>query len=747
MKNNFSTIINHMINPIRILLFISFFVAPAIQSKAQNHEKEDTLTSKTIDSVFVNTYLKNAAPKYIAEVVGVNIYSGKKTNQVYLDASRMNLAQNITRTAFAQIPGLTMWDMDGAGLQINVGSRGTDSHRSIEMNMRQNGYNINSDIFGYPEDHYTPPLQAVQQVQLVRGSAALQFGSQFGGMMNYVMKEADSTKPFSYTGEQTTGSNNFFNSFNSVSGTKGKLSYYAYYDYRHGDGWRPDAGFNYHAYYANISYRFNAQTNLSFQFSRMDYVQKIAGGLTDVQFNQSAKQSFRSRNWFNPEINIPALIFKHSISDNTNLEITANALFGQRNSVQFIAAPAIADTFNTTLGSYNPRQVDRDYYSGFTTEARLLHHYKLGSVNNVLATGLRYSNETTKRRQKGVGTAGNDFDLSLVKPYGIDLHFSTKNYAAFAENIFQLTKRFSITPGMRYEIINTSLTGKINNASIDVAYKGNRHFPLFGAGMQYQVNKLSQLYGNISQAYRPFLYANVTPADRVDVIDPNLKDSKGYDIDLGYRGHYSDVLNFDINAFYLFYGNRVGLISQKKPDNSTYLLTTNIGDALTKGVELYVELSLLKSITKRYTRDDIRIFNSLSYNHARYLDANLNKGGTTINVKDNHVENVPDWMNKAGLTLQHNDFSTTFQYSYTSKSFNDAFNTVSSTDGITGVIPAYNLWDWSINYNFSKQFHLSGGINNLANEKYYNRRITMYPGPGILPADGRTFYVSFGVKI
>jgi Fe(3+) dicitrate transport protein len=729
---------------LHVLLICSLFQSLQAQVKPKSG---DTLRSKTLDPVFVNSYSKNAAPKYIAEVVGMNIYSGKKTNQIYLDASRMNLAQNVTRTAFAQIPGLTMWEMDGAGLQINVGSRGTDSHRSIEMNMRQNGYNINSDMFGYPEDHYTPPLQAVQQVQLVRGSAALQFGSQFGGMMNYVMKEPDSTKPFTYTGDQTTGSNNFFNSFNSVSGTKGKVSYYAYYDYRHGDGWRPNAAFNYHAYYANINYALTSKTSLSFQFSRMDYVQKIAGGLTDVQFNQNAKQSFRLRNWFNPEINIPALIFKHSISANTNLEITANALFGQRNSVQFIAAPAIADTFNTSLSSYNPRQVDRDYYSGFNTEARLLHHYKIGSVSSVLATGLRYSTELTKRRQKGVGTTGNDFDLSLVKPYGIDLRFSTRNYAVFAENIFQLTKRFSITPGIRYEIINTSLTGKISNASFDVAYRGNRHFPLFGTGVQYQVNKLSQLYGNISQAYRPFLYANVTPADRVDVVDPDLKDSKGYDIDLGYRGHYSDILNFDINAFYLFYGNRVGLISQKKPDGSSYLLTTNIGDALTKGVELYVELSLLKSITQRRTTDDIRIFNSLSYNHARYLDANFNKGGTTINVKDNYVENVPDWMNKSGLTLQHNDFSTTLQYSYASKSFNDAVNTVSSSDGITGVIPDFYVWDWSINYNFPKQFHLSGGINNLTNEKYFNRRITMYPGPGILPADGRTFYISFGMKI
>ena len=177
------------------------------------------------------------------------------------------------------------------------------------------------------------------------------------------------------------------------------------------------------------------------------------------------------------------------------------------------------------------------------------------------------------------------------------------------------------------------------------------------------------------------------------------------------------------------------------------MLTTNIGDAVTKGAEVYLELSLLKTIIKRHTLNDIRIFNSLSYNHARYTSAQINKSGTNINVRGNYVENVPEWMNKTGLTLQHKHLTTTFQYSYTSRSFNDAFNTKISTDGITGLIPAYHVWDWSINWLFAKGFHISGGVNNFANEKYFNRRITMYPGPGILPADGRTFYISLGIKM
>ena len=372
--------------------------------------------------------------------------------------------------------------MDGAGTQVNIGSRSTDSHRSIEMNMRQNGYNTNSDMFGYPEDHYTPPMQGIQEVQLVRGSAALQFGSQFGGMMNYIMKEGDSSKPIAVESEQTTGSNNLFNSYNAIGGTKGKLNYYGYFDYRHGNGWRDNATFNYHAYYINFDYHFTPKASLAIQFSRMDYVQQIAGGLTDSQFNANPKQSFRSRNYFQPVINIPALIFKYQFSNYTRLEITTHALFGERNSAQFINTPNIPDTFNVALGSYNPRQVDRDYYSGFTTEARLLHSYHISTVKSVLTGGIRYFNETTKRRQKGVGTTGNDFDLSLTKYYAIDLHFTTHNYAAFAENIFQINNRLSITPGIHYEIINTDLRGFISN-EVAVSYKSKRNFPLFGAGI------------------------------------------------------------------------------------------------------------------------------------------------------------------------------------------------------------------------------------------------------------------------
>jgi Fe(3+) dicitrate transport protein len=732
---------------IKVAVIVSILCTQSsIAQQAITKNNKDTLMEKTLDAVVVKSQLRASDACWLPDIKGINIYAGKRTNTVNFKDNTTGVELNLGRTALARIPGLTMWEMDGAGTQLNIGSRGTDPHRSIEMNMRQNDYNTNSDIFGYPENHYTVPMQAIEEVELVRGSAALQFGPQFGGMMNYKIKEGDSTKSLAVESKQTAGSNNYFNSFNAVGGTKGKLNYYAFYDNRHGDGWRDNAKFNYHSYYIHLAYQVNKRINIAAEFSRMDYVQQIAGGLTDEQFKTNSKQSQRSRNYFQPVINIPALIFKYEITPNTRLQITSNAIFGERNSVQFINAGNIRDSINTSIGTYNPRQVDRDYYKGFTTEARLLHLFNVGKISSVLSGGVRYFTELTRRKQKGTGTTASDFDLSVIKPYGTDLHLTTNNIAVFAENVFQLTPALSVTPGIRYELIKTNLAGVINNAADNIAYRSSRNFPLLGAGLQYKINSSSQFYGNISQAYRPYLYANVTPADRLDKIDPSLKDSKGYDIDLGYRGHYKNIAQFELNAFYLFYGNKIGLISQTNGTGEHFLFTTNIGNSVTKGVEAFGELSLMKLINAGKVNSDIRIFNSLAYNDARYVSGVINQSGVNKKIAGNYVENAPVWVNKSGIKLSYKKLSLDVQYSYTSKTYNDAFNTESSSNGVIGAIPAYHVWDCSANWQFSKQFSLSASMNNFTGEKYFNRRITFYPGPGILPADGRTFNISLSAK-
>ncbi len=728
-------------------LFYSCFIGIALftgfcgSALAQHKKLSDTSTIQ-LDSV----QIRESRARHLPDVNGTFIFAGKKTYDIQPSAGKANLAGSTIRDIFSTVPGVNVWEMSGNGFQINIGSRGTDTHRANEVNMRQNGYITNSDIFGYPEDHYTPQYYGVQDIQIVRGASALQFGSQFGGMVNFKMKEGDSTQVFGIQSEQAVGSQHYFNSFNSVGGKSGKWSYYGYFASRTGDGWRPNSGFNGQWFYGNLRYQFNPKGSIALQFSRVDFKEKDAGGLTDAQFNADPRQSTRARNYFDPEINIPALLFNYNLSSRSKLEVTSHMIIGERNSVQFLANPNVADTVNKKLNTYNPRQIDRDYYTGFTTEARFLTRYQLGNLTSTFTSGLRYFVEHTKRDQKGTGTTGSNYDLTLTAPFGIAINLQTHNYAAFAENIFQITPKFTITPGARYEVINTDLDGVIDNAKDHVNYQGRRHFPLFGTGLQYQVSNTTQFYGNISQAYHPYTYANLIQANNLAVIDPNLHDTKGYNSDLGYRGNISTIFNFDVDLFYTYYGNRVGNLTEVNTSKQTYLYTTNIGNGVAKGIEAYADLSLIRTFDPG-SASDIKIFDSFSYDHARYTSGSIVGTTTNISLVGNWLEGTPTYINRMGLTYVDKHITTTLNYSHVGHYYTDANNTVFNSTGLSGIVPSYHVFDWSFNYNFLGKYHVFSNINNLFNAKYFTRRITILPGPGILPADGITFNVGFGFRI
>jgi Fe(3+) dicitrate transport protein len=124
---------------------------------------------------------------------------------------------------------LNIWENDGGGLQLSIGGRGLDPNRTSNFNVRQNGYDISADALGYPESYYTPPLEGIGRIEIVRGAASLQYGTQFGGLINFTMKEPVSDRKFELTARQTGGSFGFYNAFTSISGTTKKLSYYPHW--------------------------------------------------------------------------------------------------------------------------------------------------------------------------------------------------------------------------------------------------------------------------------------------------------------------------------------------------------------------------------------------------------------------------------------------------------------------------------------------------------------------------------------
>ena len=737
-----------------VLAFSSLFIFQTVN--AQKIESNDSIVK--LNPITISPVQQS--PERMPATKDNVIYSGKKNEVIKLNGINANLTTNNAREVFSRIPGVTIWENDGSGIQINVGVRGLSPNRSWELNTRQNGYDISSDVFGYPEAYYNPPLEAVESIELIRGGASLQFGPQFGGVLNYVLKR-ETKKKFSFETQNTVGSYNLMSSYNAIGGKVGKFSYYAYNHSRSGDGWRENSQYKVRNSHIFLEYAFTEKTKLSAEYTNMDYQMQQAGGLTDAQFNDNPRQSLRDRNWFGTPWNVFSLNFDTKINDNFSSNTKLFGLVGERNSVGFTATPDIADAINPSTNDFANRRVDRDFYKNFGIENRNLYSYKLGKIENNLAFGVRAYKAYTNRVQNGVGTTGSDFNLNIDGRYPRDLDFYTENVALFVENQFKLTENFSVTPGVRYEYINSIGSGRFGISSgNDVPLEVNeisRSQPLFGLGLEYKLGT-TNVYANITQAYRPVLFSDFTPPAVTDVIDPNLKDASGFNADLGYRGTFKNYLNFDFSLFYLSYNNRIGGVRQfinNDPTQGTFLFRTNLGETVNKGIEGFVNLNVTRFLEIDNGVGNIDVFATVSFIDSRYTDfSTFTTTGTAPNItitesnlRGNRVENAPRYIHNFGLGWNKNNISATLQYRMTGRIFTDANNTVApSANGVTGVLEDYNVLDLSAEYKFLQNYNLRAGINNLTDEMYATRRAGGYPGPGILPGEGRTFFLSIGAK-
>ncbi len=678
------------------------------------------------------------------EVVGTNIYAGKKNALIVLDNVQGNVVTNTMRQVLAKVPGIHIWESDPSGIQIGIAARGLSPNRSWEFNVRQNGYDIAADPFGYPEAYYNPQLQAVQRIEIVKGQGSLQYGPQFGGLVNYILRNGgEINKKFQFETQQTIGSKSLFNSYNAMGGKTEKLHYYSFFDHRNGNGWRRNSRYFTNAGFGTVTYFFTPKLSLTAEVMHSHIRSQQPGGLPDTQIEENTQQSFRSRNWFDIKWTTPALVANYQINEKTRWNTKLFGTIGNRNSVGFLQSITVKDSITPATLSYNNRVINLDQYRNYGLESRIIADYHLGRMNNTFSGGFRLYTGTTKRQADGKGTTGTEYDITVIGNYPRDIKFDSKNIAAFAENIFRLSDKLLIIPGVRYEWLEGSSSGRNGYTSSGAAIilqniTRNRSFLLAGVGAEYHVTKATELYGNISQAYRPIQFANLQAPPTTDVVDPDLKDAKGYNMDLGYRGKVKNFLQFDVSGFFLQYNNRVGTIT---PTGTTYRLITNVGASLSKGFEGYIEFNPIRAFTKsKYA--DIIIFGSYGYTDARY--SGDHKDAAT---KGKKVENAPAHIFRAGVSAGYKEFLLTTQVSAVGETFSDANNTViPSANGNTGLIPSYTVTDLTVTYKYSKNLNIKAGLNNLLDERYFTRRAGGYPGPGALPADGRTFFISVGAK-
>lgn len=725
----------------RNIIIIAILLLP-LTSAAQDSVR------RALNEVEVNDDKSDFGHMY--QVDGMKITAGKKSEVINVEHLNVNKATNNTRQVYAKVAGLNIFENDGSGLQLSVGGRGLDPNRTSNFNVRQNGYDISADALGYPESYYTPPAEALSKIEILKGAAGLQYGTQFGGLLNFEIKQPGDKKKFSLESRQTAGSWGFIGSFNAVSGTVGKVQYYAFAHYKQGNGWRPNSRFQSFNGYADVHYHVNEKHMLGIEYTSMHYLAQQPGGLDDKMFEEDAQQSNRARNWFAVDWNLLDIEWDYKISSRTRWQTRVYSLIASRDAVGFRPnRPSQAD-------NGGQRDLLTGDFKNTAMESRLLHRYRVGASQQVLLAGVRAYQGTNSNRQGYVnnGSGANfEFDEDESSQLISDYSFPNLNLAAFAEHIVRLTPKLSITPGIRVEYINTKAAGTYHDRVYDLRdslvsdlkTEENRTLPrtfaLGGLGISYKLSERTELYSNFSQNYRSVTFSDIRIVNPSFEIDPAIRDERGWSGDAGIRGNVTDVLRYDANLFFLHYANRIGEYYAVKDRNRVIRRRGNIGVADIYGAETFAEVKMDKWIHNVLPKVGLSLYNNLSLTRAIYTKSPVS------NVVGKNVEYVPFMNWKAGVQASYKQFKLTYQFSYLGKQFADATNAESGGySAVNGAVPAYYVMDLSAGW-AHKWLMLEASINNLANRMYFTRRATGYPGPGIIPGDGRGFYLTAGVKL
>ncbi|MCV6630393.1 MAG: TonB-dependent receptor [Flavobacteriaceae bacterium] len=707
--------------------------------------------------------------KRIKDVEGTSIYAGKKNEIVMVDQLIGNKSNNNARQVYAQVAGLNIYESTNCGLQLAIGGRGLDPNRTANFNTRQNAYDISADVLGYPESYYTPPVEALESIEIIRGAASLQYGTQFGGLIHFKLKKP-SLKPWEINSRHTFDSNCGYATFNSISGTQGKFSHYSYISYKNNlnQAPRPNMDLKAVQLFSQLGYAINQNTNIQFEYTHSSYTAQQAGGLTDAQFYKDPTTSNRSRNWFEVNWNLFALKLQQKFGDHSQLDANIFGLYAKRNAIGFRT--------NRVSQEDDPneaRDLQKGLFRNWGLETRFLTKYELGSKKATLLLGAKYY-QAKNAEQQGPGSKTKEADFSFATytsdqlPIDLrqsDFEFPNLNFAFFGENIFYLNDKLSITPGFRLEHIHTKSNGTYraidrdlaNNIIRDQTFSDDRSLKrtriLLGVGLGYKMAN-TELYANISQNYRSVTFNDIRIINPSFQIDTNINDEKGFTADLGFRGQLGKLVSFDANIYGLLYDDRIGevLREETRKTASGETITTgkvvryrgNIGRALIYGLESLIDWNLRNTFWPEKYGIKANFYSNLAITNSEYLKSEI------AGVQHKKVEFVPNINLRTGLKLGYKNLLADIQFSHLGKQYTDASNAPQNKkdnqSGIIGSIPAYSVWDLSLSYRF-KNWTVETGVNNFLNKAYFTQRATGYPGPGIIPAMPRSVYLTLGLKL
>lgn len=645
------------------------------------------------------------APKW-EETHDTKILSGKKNTIV--DFKEIPTIQtNNLRQATAKTPGLIIAETPNESAS-SITSRGLgDPHESQNILLLQDDLPVQSDMFGYPAAYFTPAIPMMGSMQFIRGGGALQFGPQPAGVLNFISHPLTQNQKLSGRAGLTYGSFNLLTTNDAIYGSKGDHSYAVEYFRRQGNGIQRENS-DFAADYLQIrDHVFKGKNKYKISFNGYNSDHGFPGG-----FSKKSGPGFNPYGGDRGKVTTShdrlgvsraqlALGVESRLDDSSKLNITLWGVAYRRYS----KTQANGNFGQFPTGTTNTIQ-DQNFYN-FNGEARYIKNWGL----HTLSAGYMSYNLNSPFVQ----ATGKDVD-SNHGTVTRRLYRQTIANSLFAENRFTFGKLL-VTPGIRFENIRQTIDEKKNTSTAnDRKEDVTANVPLLGLGLTYMITDETQIYGNISEGYKPVTFAEAVPiSGSTATISGDIKPSDIITYEAGYRGLHQKF-NWDVSAFYIRYENKFGQVGSN---------FQNTGAASIKGVDLSGEYKLTQ---------EFNLYANTEFLYAKYTWGPL-AGGIP--------QYTPKNATRAGVIYhKNNDIKVALLGTMISRHYGNDNNGRGPVTNNDYEIPSYAVFDLTGDYTLKKNWMLSGGINNLLDKDYYSK----IRAGGVYWNPGRNYYAGVTYK-
>lgn len=575
---------------------------------------------------------------------------------------------------------------------------------------------LNGSLFPY---NIQAPLFNVQEVQVLRGPAAILYGTANpGGLINLVTK-----KPLEY---QRFEANIIYGSWNEKiiqldqtnALTKNKkLAYRLLVNASDEGSFRGFKKSQQLFITPSLSYKFNDKTSLNFEYNYF-YVKSKGSGWDDgTLVRQNADGSW---DWKNMPVDFSVqsptdktidyghtfdLAFKHQFNENICLTFLNRYLYNyeiDKTHYYDNADPAYTnDTINRSFQTYD--------FSTIQYQSSLFNTFKFstGKIKHRLILGMDYSRLGIPDYTNKGGTAN---PININHPdYSADNNDQYQNFSqitddfsniytsigGYVQELMEIGSKLKIAAGLRYDKYNQKYHSTYVDYSVDSTkypggdtIKSHAFVPRFGIVFNPKQNLA--FYVNYTESFEP---QSVNAIAQGGPFPPLT----GKTFEIGFKGDFlSNRLSTTLDVFNIDYKNML------VPD-----LSDNTGQRY-KAIDGYNSKGIEATVQGNAT-PELSVVANYSFNKVAYFDNSDNWS------KDDRQVNVPKSI--YGIFLNYSPVKGKLKRLSFNAGFHHEGNRVASWSNQLYVAPGYTTIDAGINYGI-KNYKLYINVNNITNTRY-----------------------------